>query len=146
MKGTLNSVQKPVARKSRFFTPSEADRSLVLVRRIVEDIINSHARLLEWQESFENAQGHGHRHQAEEARVKLIDAADKIRSCLEELAAIGVEVKDWALGIVDFPARHDGREVRLCWRWGEPKVAFWHEVNEGFSGRKSVEMLLTAAV
>lgn len=146
MKGTLSSHRKNAARKSRFFTPPEADRSLVLVRRIVEDIINSHARLLEWQESFENAQGHGHRHQAEEARVKLIDAADKIRSCLEELAAIGVEVKDWALGIVDFPARHEGREVRLCWRWGEPKVAFWHEVSEGFSGRKAIELLEPAAV
>ncbi len=146
MKGTLSSTRKQATRRSRFFTVSEADRSLVLVRRIVEDIVNNHARLLEWQESFENAQSHGQRHQADDARLKLIDAADKIRSCLDELAVIGVEVKDWALGIVDFPARHEGREVLLCWRWGEPNVAFWHEINEGFSGRKAVAQLEAAAV
>ena len=37
---------------------------------------------------------------------------------------------------MDFPALREGREVYLCWRLGEEEVAFWHELDAGFSGRQ----------
>lgn len=125
----------------RSFGIDEANRSLVLVRRIVEDIISGHSSLLELQETYEIAQTHGRTEEARRLRTNLIAAADNIRACLDELTLIGVEIKDWALGIVDFPARFNGRHILLCWRWGEPTVGYWHEINEGFSGRKPIEML-----
>jgi hypothetical protein len=48
-------------------------------------------------------------------------------------------VKDLNAGLIDFPARRDGREVLLCWRYGEPQVEFYHELHTGFAGRKRVE-------
>jgi len=48
----------------------------------------------------------------------------------------GVQLKDLEIGLVDFAAEHDGRTVLLCWQYGEPEVAFWHGVDEGFAGRK----------
>ena len=55
-----------------------------------------------------------------------------------ELEQLGVELKDYYTGLIDFPCWMDGREVYLCWRLGEPDVAHWHEVTEGFAGRQTL--------
>jgi hypothetical protein len=49
-----------------------------------------------------------------------------------------VQVKDLDRGLVDFPARHpeSGEDVLLCWELGEPEVAYWHDLESGFAGRK----------
>jgi hypothetical protein len=54
----------------------------------------------------------------------------------------GVLVKGLEDGILDFPhVRVGGEEVYLCWRLGEDDIAFWHGVREGFSARKSIDLL-----
>ena len=65
------------------------------------------------------------------------------RALIEELDAIvqeiedsGAHLKDVQLGLVDFPSERDGEIVYLCWQFGEPEVAFWHRVDEGFAGRQ----------
>ena len=40
------------------------------------------------------------------------------------------------LGLIDFPAELDGEIVYLCWQFGEPEVAFWHRIEDGFAGRR----------
>jgi hypothetical protein len=57
------------------------------------------------------------------------------------LHLVGVELKDFERGLVDFPALHQDREVLLCWHRGEDEIAFWHELDAGFGGRQSVELL-----
>ncbi len=47
-----------------------------------------------------------------------------------------ISIKDVEQGLVDFPAVIDGRDVLLCWKDGEPKVAFWHTPDAGFAGRQ----------
>jgi hypothetical protein len=59
-----------------------------------------------------------------------------IAESVAALNAAGVHVKDVEEGLVDFPARHRDRDVLLCWKVGEPEVAFWHGADEGFAGRK----------
>jgi hypothetical protein len=57
----------------------------------------------------------------------------------EELAAveeIGVAVKDLDLGLCDFLGLRDGREVWLCWQYGEKQVSYWHDLDAGFAGRQ----------
>ena len=49
---------------------------------------------------------------------------------------LGILIKDVDTGLVDFPHMREEREVYLCWRLGEPKVEFWHDVDSGFSGRQ----------
>lgn len=61
-----------------------------------------------------------------------------LEALTEELAAVeglGVAVKDLDLGLCDFLGEREGREVWLCWQYGEKSVAFWHELGEGFGGR-----------
>ena len=62
----------------------------------------------------------------------------KMREFEQELAELGVELKDYFTGLIDFRCRMDGREVYLCWRLGEPAVAHWHELDAGFSGRQKL--------
>jgi hypothetical protein len=60
----------------------------------------------------------------------------------EELAAIeelGVAIKDLDIGLCDFLGEREGREVWLCWQYGEKRVEFWHELDAGFSGRRPLE-------
>ncbi len=61
-----------------------------------------------------------------------------LEALTDELSAVeglGVAVKDLDLGLCDFLGERDGREVWLCWQYGEKSVSFWHELGEGFGGR-----------
>ena len=63
----------------------------------------------------------------------LVEELDGI---VREISESGAHLKDIRLGLVDFPAEKDGEVVYLCWQFGEPEVAFWHRVEEGFAGRQ----------
>ena len=60
-------------------------------------------------------------------------ARTEMREYERELQQLGIELKDYFTGLIDFPCRMDGREVYLCWRLGEPEVAYWHELDAGFA-------------
>jgi hypothetical protein len=62
--------------------------------------------------------------------VEVLDGA------VEGIQALGVELKDAELGLIDFPAVIDGEAVYLCWQFGEDRVRFWHHRAEGFQGRR----------
>jgi hypothetical protein len=54
-----------------------------------------------------------------------------------ELFELGIQPKDYARGLIDFPSLKDGRVVLLCWQLGEPeRIEWWHEEKEGFANRK----------
>ncbi len=67
------------------------------------------------------------------------EASACLQAALGRLEALGVQVKDLEMGLVDFPTMYQGREVLLCWRLGEPDIAWWHGAEEGFRGRKPVD-------
>jgi hypothetical protein len=53
-------------------------------------------------------------------------------------------IKDLEIGLVDWPAWHENRQIWLCWRYGETEVGYWHDMNTGFSGRRPVSELTAA--
>ena len=53
-----------------------------------------------------------------------------------EVQRLGGVVKDPRIGLVDFYGRIESRTVWLCWRYGEERIDFFHELDSGFSGRK----------
>ena len=57
------------------------------------------------------------------------------------LLAKGAVLKDIELGLVDFYSQHEGRDILLCWKIGERDILHWHELEEGFVGRKCVSLL-----
>ena len=64
------------------------------------------------------------------------DAGERLRETVEEIEGLGCLVKDLDIGLVDFPSRAGGRDLYLCWKLGEPRIQFWHYIEEGFAGRK----------
>jgi hypothetical protein len=69
-------------------------------------------------------------------RPDVEPAAREMESLLGEIDEMGGEFKGLDLGLVDFPAEIDGRPVLLCWQYGEPEVAFYHDAESGFAGRR----------
>ena len=120
------------------FTLEQANRALPLVKRIVNDIVRTHSLASGYRDSVEMARDPG----AALAAQRELDAAiDRLEQLVDELSDVGVELKDYESGLVDFVARHDGRDVYLCWKLGEEKITHWHEINAGFAGRKPVSTL-----
>jgi hypothetical protein len=65
-------------------------------------------------------------------------AIHRVKDTLAEINAIGVQVKDINIGLLDFPCKVEGRIVLLCWKLGEQGITHWHTSSEGFAGRKPV--------
>jgi hypothetical protein len=128
------------SRRRRLFTVGEANRALLLVKRIVVDIVVGYARLNDLQETLEAAADTQSR-LSEPIRQEVLGTIERLQRCTEELDEVGVNLVDWSRGIVDFPSKADGREVCLCWEHGQGKVTQWHEVEAGLAGRQSLETL-----
>ena len=58
---------------------------------------------------------------------------------LQQLHETGVELKDLEEGLVDFFARRGTEQVYLCWKDGEDRIRYWHDLLSGFSGRRPIE-------
>ena len=69
-------------------------------------------------------------------RPGLRRVVEELDAALGAIQALGVELKDPELGLVDFPAELEGEAVYLCWQFGEDRVRFWHRRADGFAGRR----------
>ena len=72
-------------------------------------------------------------------------AIHRVKDTLAEINAIGVQVKDIEIGLLDFPCKVEGRVVLLCWKLGEQGITHWHTSSEGFAGRKPVDERIAKA-
>ena len=116
----------PVAGAPRLFTAAEANALLVELDPIV-------ARMREAAEG-------GGRPDASEivAQHELAESVEQLHESLETLQGLGIQVKDPARGLIDFPSERAGEIVELCWLHGEPAVSHWHRIGEGFAGRRPI--------
>jgi hypothetical protein len=133
----------PVGQPPKLFTLNEANRTLPLVSRIVQDIVAIQRRLVESHREAEGLAAEGRTLRARELLERLQEMTSERDGFVEELGRLGCEIKDLDLGLVDFPARLGKRVVYLCWKLGEPEVAHWHELRAGFRGRKAVAGFFT---
>lgn len=126
-------------RERKLFELEEARSTLPLVSRIVSDIVEITGVMGEVYLEVRQAEELYDQDRIEELRSRLVELADAHVELFEELTSLGVEMKDPEIGLVDFPARLDGRVVYLCWKLGEETIDHWHELTTGFSGREPVE-------
>jgi hypothetical protein len=120
----------------KYFTIEEANKTLPLVKKIVGDISTLAHSMKERHNSLENLAGPAR----EEVEDSLEADQDRMHELCDELHKLGIELKDFFTGLVDFPCWKDGREIYLCWRLDEPKIGHWHEVWAGFSGRRPLQL------
>lgn len=122
----------------KYFTVAQANRALPYVSRVVEDITQVYARIIELRRGADRPEG-----PEPDTEKEYEKTMDRLSELVDELHAVGVELKDFELGLVDFPAIHEGRDVLLCWKRGEADIGHWHEVDAGLAGRQPVAMLET---
>lgn len=124
-----------------FFTPLRANSILPEVRSRFAKILNQRERILELQSELSLTVEQNDNH---EKFFKLKDQINKSISELykqiEELEELGILIKSFEEGLIDFPAKRFDEEVWLCWKLGEDKVRFWHRKDEGFIGRKPLSI------
>ncbi|WP_428938229.1 DUF2203 domain-containing protein [Fontivita pretiosa] len=127
------------SRPRRRFTLEQANRTLPLVSRIVADIVKAHKQATTIQIQLERLSPASRQRRPLEQELER--AMERLNDLVSELSAVGCEVKDFQLGLVDFIGRHQGRDVYLCWKLGEPQIDHWHELDAGFAGRQPVSLL-----
>lgn len=115
----------------KYFTPEEANRTLPLVKKIVQDILEYSTKLKVISDST-----NGDFEENREAK----DLVSSIKSFMRELEEIGCHYKDWnfSVGLIDFPAIINNEEVYLCWKSDEEQIIYYHGLNDGFRGRKLI--------
>lgn len=121
----------------KIFTVEEANALLPEVRIIAAKIQRAHRKLSQFREQAKEAakaaeQGGGGMANGVVYATILSDLTTQ----MAELEALGVQLKDFERGLVDFPSLRDGRVVLLCWQLGEgDELEWWHDVDAGFAGR-----------
>ena len=125
------------------FTIEEANAALPLVRAIVSDLVCLSQEVTERRQRVNFLLSNRERNERdpywqELAAVEASLGQDsvRLREYVDELRDLGIEPKSAVDGVVDFPAKIDGRQVYLCWKLGETEVLHWHEINGGFEGRR----------
>jgi hypothetical protein len=121
----------------KLFTIEEANALLPAVREILQKIQRSRRRLATYRQEAKLAgqgaeQGGGGMEGGALYAIVLTDFTGE----MSELEGLGVQLKDFDRGLIDFPSLRDGRVVLLCWQLGEGnELEWWHDMEAGFGGR-----------
>ena len=133
----------------RVFTVEEANGLLGQVVPLVEQLQGIQRSIIRINEQRDSAkeqltQSNGHpideiKKQLEELTKRQMHLLEAFQSALQQLEALGCQLKDVNTGLVDFYSLRNGEPVLLCWRLGEDRVKFWHTLEEGYAGRRPLE-------
>lgn len=125
----------------KLFTVQEANALLPSVRVILAKIQRAHRRLAHYRDDARKAA-----EAAEQGGGGIVDGVayaeilTELTLQMTELEGLGVQLKDFERGLVDFPSLRDGRVVLLCWQMGEgDELEWWHDVDAGFAGRTPLD-------
>jgi hypothetical protein len=138
----MNRPDPDGERRPRLFTVDEADALLpeitpilIALRELKEQLDAVNAALDRLTPAM---RGNGHGVEALTLERQIGDLTARIVPGLQEIAARGIAIKDLNQGLIDFPHARDGRIVYLCWRLGEDRIAYWHDIDAGFAGRRPI--------
>jgi len=120
----------------RYFTVEQANALLSIIEPRIRDMLDIREVIIQQRPDLwpvlQKAVGNGGSRQAGE----MVEQFRKFEGCVKDIQDMGVLVKDVNVGLVDFPSFREGREVFLCWRYGEQEVSHWHDVDAGYRERR----------
>lgn len=136
------------ARPKKYFTLEEANAILPLVRSIAADITTLSAELQDRRRRLAQLRSRQrpdrrdvYSEELEQADQALTEEERQVEEYARELAGLGVETEAAAEGLFAFPSLQNGREIQLCWKFGEPRVAHWHESGADRRQRRPLDTL-----
>lgn len=120
----------------RYFTLEQARATLEVIRPLVAEILEIRQSILSREPQVwpvvANAAGNG----GNKAASQVVQEFDRLNQAVRAILATGALLKDINIGLVDFPALREDREIYLCWKYGEEDIQFWHEIDAGYAGRR----------
>ncbi len=120
----------------RYFTLEQARAVLEIIRPLVAEILEIRKSILSREPQVwpvvAKAAGNG----GNQAASQVVQEFDRLDQAVRAILATGALLKDINIGLVDFPALREDREIYLCWKYGEEDIRFWHETDAGYAGRK----------
>ncbi len=123
----------------QYFTLAEANAALEIIKPLMEEVQQIRREILKQQpetwDAIRRSAGNG----GNPTLSKMVKTFDRLDELLHGILATGAEVKDINTGLLDFLALRHGQPVYLCWKYGEDKIEYWHEINAGFAGRQPIE-------
>jgi hypothetical protein len=131
------------------FTVGEVEELIPRLEQIFTDVLQLRAGLRAVEEKLDKAgvrmsrddllESDGGSMEVRQAKAVFRGFYEALSDELEQVRALGGEVKDLEIGLVDFPGRRGSEEILLCWRLGEKHIGFWHPVDSGFSSRRPID-------
>lgn len=122
----------------RYFTLEEARATLPELKRLMSELLERRGRVVRTSQVmgdfFEDLRSDVGSSQA----TALVDEFARIEALVTEIQSHGCVIKNLNAGLIDFLSQINGREVYLCWRYGEETISFYHELHTGFQGRKQL--------
>jgi hypothetical protein len=121
----------------KIFTVQEANALLPEVRVIAAKIQRAHRQVSLYRDEAKMASEAAERGGGGITQgIAYAAVLTQLTMQLAELESLGVQLKDFERGLVDFPSLREGRVVLLCWQLGEgDELEWWHDVDAGFAGR-----------
>jgi hypothetical protein len=113
----------------KYYTPQEANEALTIVRPMLAELMQIGARIRVHQPEYWSVVLKSAGNGGNPALSKLLPDFDRLDELLHKILDMGIEVKDLTSGLIDFVALYEGREVYLCWKYGEDSIQFWHEID-----------------
>ncbi|MCB8984054.1 MAG: DUF2203 domain-containing protein [Ardenticatenaceae bacterium] len=123
---------------TKYFTVDEANALLPQIEPIMARLLEKRARAVEMYQQIEPLLADLHLDIGGPTPTQMALDFVEIGQLIQQLQAMGCVVKDINVGLLDFLCDRDGRDVYLCWRYGEPEISFYHDLHTGFNGRQSV--------
>jgi len=123
---------------AEYFSLERANQVLAQIRPMIAELLQLRQEILKKQPQawpvVEKSAGNG----GGKAASELVQDFNRIDSLVKAVSASGAILKDINSGMVDFLALREGREVYLCWRFDEPEIQYWHDLEAGFAGRQPI--------
>ncbi len=126
----------------RLFTVDEANDLLPALRPLMKrvfdhlDFLRKKSATVIREESLSpNAPDLMERLQENDAIARLVQ---EVKGLVDEINSYGCVCKGVEQGLVDFPCVLAGEIVFLCWRYGEEGIGYWHRIEDGFAGRRTL--------
>lgn len=139
---------------SQFYHAAEADHLLPEVATVVSRLRDQRAEIVGLRDAYlarrgraaddpleDEAGSGGDDPELRRIRLRIRGIVDQMQADVAWLDERGIVLRDIATGLLDFPARAEGRHVWLCWRLGEDRVGWWHDASSGFDGRQPLDTL-----
>lgn len=134
----MNEPEEEESQPERIFTLSEATRLIPELEKNLTKVKLARTVLLHTKEEIKKASANAQFGGGSVAGPRYIQALEQINDALHTIHETGVIVKDLESGLCDFPYLLDGKMVYLCWKMGEEKIEWWHDIHSGYAGRKAL--------